>query len=52
MRLSHYSTNLLFVPFSTSFRIASWLTFLSISCEAVLKSVKKSNKNQIILTVR
>ncbi len=41
MNLSHYSKTLLFESFFASFGTASWPTYLSMSCEAALKSSKK-----------
>ncbi len=46
MRSSHYLKSMLFVSFFTSFTSASWPTYSSMSCEAALKSVNKSFKNQ------
>jgi hypothetical protein len=36
----------LFAPFSASSKAASWATSPSMSCEAALKSAKKTIKNQ------
>jgi hypothetical protein len=47
MSLTRNWKNMLFESFSTSFNAASWPIFSNMSCEAALKSVKKSFKNQI-----
>ncbi len=49
MNLPQYSKNMLFVSFSTPFKAVSWPTYLSMSCETALKSVKKLFKNQSFL---
>jgi hypothetical protein len=46
MNLSQYAKRLLFASFLPYFETTSWPTYLSMSCEVVSKSDKKSNKNQ------
>jgi hypothetical protein len=46
MNPSLNSKSSLFASFSASLKAASWPTFLSMSCEAALKSAKKHIKNQ------
>ncbi len=46
MNLSLNDKSLLFASFSASSKAASWSTYSSMSCEAALKSAKKTIKNQ------
>jgi len=46
MNLSKYAKPSLLAPFSAASKAASWSTYLSMSCEAALKSAKKYIKNQ------
>ena len=46
MNLSLNVKNSLFASLSASSKIASWSTYLSMSREAILKSAKKTIKNQ------
>ncbi len=46
MNLSQHSKNMLFNSFSTSFRLASCPTYLSMCCEESLKYMKKYFKNK------
>jgi hypothetical protein len=46
MNLSLKDKNSLFASFYASSKAASWPTYPSMSCEAALKSAKKTIKNQ------
>ena len=49
MNLSLNDKKLIFVSFSPDFSTASWSTYASMPSEAVLKSVKKFDKNLIFI---
>jgi hypothetical protein len=49
MNLSLNDQFSLFASFSPHFKAASWPTYPSMSCEAVLKSEKKYIKNQKLI---
>jgi len=51
MRLSHYLHNFLFALFFAYLKIASRITYSSMSFEAISKSAKKIIKNQILQIV-